>query len=196
MIWTTSTECVQGLKRALLPTTGWPKGCFAVEIEAPRPRKLVRRRGRTRVRKTGPRRRADVIWAPANQGTLIGYEIKVSRADLIRELAEPAKTEAWKQYCDEWWLLVGNPAILTGLTIPEDWGILSPPAGRATKTLNLIQQAPDLKPTIDTVPAWARLSAWQAWKQYQAELQLEAGHEIPGLYEWEPDELTEDDSAE
>ncbi len=166
MIWKTSAEVLNGLRRYLIPSTGWPKGCLAVEIEAPRPRKVVRRRnGSTRTRKTGPRRRADAIWAPANQNILIGYEIKTSRADLVRELAEPAKTEQWKQYCNQWFLVVGNPAIVTGLSLPPDWGVLGPPTGRASRSLTIFSDATELTP-VDQVPAWSRIVAWQAWQNY------------------------------
>jgi hypothetical protein len=190
MIWRTSTQVMDGLKRAYLPDTGWPRGCWATEIEAPRGRKQVKRKGRTMTRKTGPRRRADVIWAPANKNTLIGFEIKVSRMDLVRELEEPSKTEQWKQYCNFWFLAVGDPAILTGLDIPADWGILAPPSGRATRTLTTIAPAPVLSP-VDQTPAWCRVVGWQAWQHYQ--LQLRAPAQARGvvsdddLWEWEED---------
>jgi hypothetical protein len=124
-----------------------------------------RRNGSTRVKKTGPRRRADAIWVPANMNTLIGYEIKVSRMDLVRELAEPAKTEQWKQFCNRWYLLVGNPAIVEGLVIPADWGVVAPPSGRATRTLTVLSPGTDLAP-IDQTPAWCRVVGWQAWHHH------------------------------
>ncbi len=55
---------------------------------------------------------------------LDGYEIKASRTDLKRELADPAKHHAIARYCDSWTLVVWDRSILIGLTIPETWGIL------------------------------------------------------------------------
>lgn len=48
-------------------------------------------------------------------------EIKSSRSDLIRELAQPAKADAIARYCDEFW--IATPAGWDGLQVPEQWGL-------------------------------------------------------------------------
>ena len=72
------------------------------------------------------RRWADVVvlgvW-PSNGLKLDGYEVKASRADLKRELADPAKHRAVARYCDTWSLVVWDDAVLVD-GIPEDWGII------------------------------------------------------------------------
>jgi len=74
---------------------------------------------------SGVNRWADVlalsVW-PSKGLTLDGYEIKASRADLKRELADPKKHEALARYCDTWTLVVWDEAILLE-GIPETWGI-------------------------------------------------------------------------
>lgn len=55
---------------------------------------------------------------------LDGYEVKASRADLKRELADPSKHEALARYCHRWWLVVWDESILLD-GIPETWGILA-----------------------------------------------------------------------
>lgn len=71
-------------------------------------------------------RRADAIamnmW-PSRGLELRVFEVKVSRSDLITELKQPAKAEAFRQYCDSFYLV--TPCGLTkGLDIPKGWGVL------------------------------------------------------------------------
>jgi hypothetical protein len=63
------------------------------------------------------------VW-PSKGLTLDGYEIKASRADLKRELADPTKAEAVARYCDSWTLLAWDDAVLVD-GIPEGWGIVT-----------------------------------------------------------------------
>jgi hypothetical protein len=65
---------------------------------------------------------AFAIW-PSLGHKLLGYEVKASKADLKRELADLSKHEAVAKYCDEWWLVAWDEAILLD-GIPETWGIL------------------------------------------------------------------------
>lgn len=50
-----------------------------------------------------------------------GFEIKVSRADWLKELKNPAKAEKIAQYCDRWWVLTA-PGIVEPGEIPPRWG--------------------------------------------------------------------------
>ncbi len=60
------------------------------------------------------------IW-PSRGLRLEGYEIKVSRGDWLRELAEPAKAESFACYCDRWWIFA--PAgVVKPEEVPENWG--------------------------------------------------------------------------
>lgn len=55
---------------------------------------------------------------------LHGHEVKVSRADWLRELRDPEKATAVGRYCDRWWLVVPDPSIVREGELPSDWGIL------------------------------------------------------------------------
>lgn len=72
-------------------------------------------------------RRADVlalsVW-PSKGLTLDGYEIKASRADLKKELADPEKHQAVARYCDTWTLVAWDDEVLVD-GVPESWGILT-----------------------------------------------------------------------
>lgn len=58
----------------------------------------------------------------SNGMTLSGFEVKASRADLRRELADPTKHLASARYCDTWSLLVWDESVLVP-GVPETWGI-------------------------------------------------------------------------
>lgn len=133
------------LRRHYLPENRPAGGLFAAEVGSP-----------------CGKRRADALWLPLTRagGTgLIGHEIKVSRSDVLVELTDPTKAEPWSQYCDRWWLVVSDPALVDGLEIPEAWGIMSPPSGRRTRSMTIVRSAPKLRP-IDPAPGLRRLLGW------------------------------------
>lgn len=80
---------------------------------------------------TGARlsRHADAIamslW-PSRGTDLHGFELKVSRADWLKELSTPEKAEPVMRYCDYWWLVVSDESIvsLQNGEVPEPWGLL------------------------------------------------------------------------
>ena len=57
-------------------------------------------------------------------GSIIGHEIKVSRADWLAELRDPSKAEAWARHCHYWWIVA--PADVVRDDLPEGWGLLVP----------------------------------------------------------------------
>ena len=69
---------------------------------------------------------------------LHGHEVKVSRSDWLRELADPSKAEAFRRYCDRWWLVVSDRAIVKPGELPGRLGTASPvgrhAAGRQGRT--------------------------------------------------------------
>lgn len=59
-----------------------------------------------------------------------GVEIKVSRGDLMKELANPIKADTVAQYCERWW--VATPEGLTdGVLLPPNWGLIEVAGKRA-----------------------------------------------------------------
>lgn len=143
----TSHDVVTMLQRHYLPENRPASGVLAVEIGAP-----------------GSPRRADAIWAPitnAGRAGLVGHEIKVSRADVMTELADPMKADVWAQHCDRWYLTVSDPALVEGLDVPDHWGIMAPPSGRRTRSMTIVREAPRLKPA-DAAPAFQRVLSWYA----------------------------------
>lgn len=150
----TDRDVLAMLRRHYLPEGRPPGGVFAPEIQSP-----------------DGRRRADLIWLPttiAGGRGLVGHEIKVSRSDVIAELADPTKADPWSRLCDRWWLVVAEPELVEGLDIPEAWGIMAPPSGRRTRSMTVLRPAPQLDP-VDRTPGVERLAAWMHYRHHDTE---------------------------
>ena len=92
-------------------------------------------------------RHADAIAIcqyPSRGYEVRGFEIKVSRQDLQRELDTPAKADAFAPYCN-YWFLVAPKGLTEGMQIPEPWGIIEYADGK----LRQKKQAAFSKNTID-----------------------------------------------
>lgn len=69
------------------------------------------------------------LW-PGGYGTnrtgplLHGHEVKVSRSDWLTELRDPDKAEAFRRYCDFWWLVVSEKDIVKPGELPDGWGLI------------------------------------------------------------------------
>jgi hypothetical protein len=61
-------------------------------------------------------------WA-SGDFDLHGHELKVSRADWLRELRKPTKADAGMARCDYWWL-AAPPGVAYPQELPEGWGFL------------------------------------------------------------------------
>lgn len=79
------------------------------------------------------RRTADFVamdlW-PSRGLALHGHEVKVSRSDWLRELAEPGKAAEFIPYMNYWWAVVSGPRIVRDGELPEGWGLLVMRGGR------------------------------------------------------------------
>ncbi len=62
------------------------------------------------------------IW-PSRGLSLHGFEIKVSRSDWKKELAQPAKSEAIQKFCD-YWHIVAPQGLIDAADLPPTWGLL------------------------------------------------------------------------
>jgi len=62
------------------------------------------------------------LW-PSSGCAMHGHEVKVSRSDWLRELADPTKAEAFRPFMDYWWLVVSDPRIVRD-DLPAGWGLI------------------------------------------------------------------------
>lgn len=81
------------------------------------------------------------LW-PSRGLTLHGFEIKVSRADWLRELKDPAKAEDIACYCDFWNVVVSAPGIVLPGELPAAWGLMQL-SGRQLRTVTAAPQRTD-----------------------------------------------------
>lgn len=95
----------------------------------------------------GASRTADAVamnlW-PGRGLELHGFEVKATRADWRRELKDPAKAEAVSQFCDRWWIVVGDKDIVKDDELPPTWGLL---VCRGKTQMVAKVKAPKLDPT-------------------------------------------------
>lgn len=90
---------------------------------------------------------------------LHGFEVKQDRADVLRELKDPGKSEQVQQYCDRWWLAVGSAGLIKDDELPPTWGLLVPRG----KGLIVKVQAPKLP-----AKPWTREFIAAMWRKFQA----------------------------
>lgn len=72
------------------------------------------------------KRHADAVamglW-PSRGLEIEGIEIKISRGDWKRELADHAKSDAVQRYCDRWWIAAPK-GLIPPAELPATWGLL------------------------------------------------------------------------
>lgn len=93
------------------------------------------------------KRTADALAAglwPSRGTELHGFEVKVTRTDWQRELADVAKADAFLLYVDRWWI-VAPAGVVDAHELPERWGLLELPNGKA-RALRCAKEAPRLEP--------------------------------------------------
>lgn len=91
---------------------------------------------------------------PSRGLELIGFEIKSTRSDWLRELKKPEKADPIFQYCNRWYLAVANGEIVKDGELPEPWGLLVMTAEGA---LRQTVAAPKLEPKPIDIPFMAAI---------------------------------------
>lgn len=132
------------------PTASYLKALLRIKYAAPEYATLEEVRNTTgrihRVKGTTGPRYADMLamglW-PSNGLEIIGFEIKVSRADWLKEISDSKKAVPVKQYCDRWYLVTSNTKIVKEGELPQDWGMMVLDGNR----MSVVVEAPKLSPT-------------------------------------------------
>lgn len=61
------------------------------------------------------------LW-PSSGLPLIGFEVKASRGDWLRELKQPEKAKAIQRYCDHWFIVAPEGVVKLDELLPH-WGL-------------------------------------------------------------------------
>ena len=81
------------------------------------------------------------LW-PSRGLHLEGFEVKCSRADVLKELRDPSKAEAFSRYCEKWWLVVASECLIKEEELPEPWGLLVVSGDGERRRLAVRKEAP------------------------------------------------------
>jgi hypothetical protein len=65
------------------------------------------------------------LW-PSRGLHVLGFEVKVSRTDWLKEYKDPEKAEAIAQYCHYWYLVCGSTKIILPGELPKTWRLIVP----------------------------------------------------------------------
>jgi hypothetical protein len=71
---------------------------------------------------------------------IIGFEIKVSRADWLSELKNMSKSNEIMEYCDKWFLVVPDSKIVQEGELPKNWGLLVLKDGKLVQKVRPVPQ--------------------------------------------------------
>jgi hypothetical protein len=111
-------------------------------------------------------RRADALavraWGPAAKWSIRGFEVKRSRSDWLRELAQPEKAAAISRFCETWTLVVPAPSnriVLSVHELPEGVGLIEIGAGVPRSIVPAIPRKNVERPTDDFLKALLRVAA-------------------------------------
>lgn len=102
------------------------------------------------------------LW-PSRGLDLIGIEIKASRSDWLRELADPAKAEEGLfPYCDQWYLAVADEKIVQAGELPKTWGLLAPKGCKLVCRVEAPTLAPKPMDRLQLAAILRRAKEWHA----------------------------------
>lgn len=105
-----NTTRLRGLLRDRYPPPEW---VMAFEVQAERDE--------------GGLRFADAVAFDTRKGAgmaVHGFELKISRADWLNEVKDPAKALPARSLCDYWWVVAGGPGIIERGELPPGVGLL------------------------------------------------------------------------
>lgn len=71
-----------------------------------------------------------------------GFEIKCYRGDWLHEIRNGQKSQPIFKFCDRWWIVVPNKAMVEEGELPPTWGLMDVQGGK----LKVVVNAPKLKP--------------------------------------------------
>lgn len=91
--------------------------------------------------------RVSTVWDHVPFFPVMGFEVKTSRSDWLRELKDPSKSEAWRRYCTHFYV-VAPRGVVNKDELPAGWGLILPRgSGLAINVHSEINVNPEPMPT-------------------------------------------------
>lgn len=104
----------------------------------------------TEVTAPGSNRSCDLLrvgmWESRGLGIDV-HELKVSRSDWLRELADPGKADAWWRFCSRFWV-VAMPGVVNVSELPDGWGLMLPPNRANGRRFRVVAPAASREPEV------------------------------------------------
>jgi len=116
---------------------------------------------------------------PSRGLAIVGFEIKVSRSDMQKELEQPKKAEEVGKFCNHWYLVVPKGLIQECDIIPDAWGILeySEKGLRQTKKPKDLEAQPVTKAFVAAMlrresESWDKKVAEEVYKRSRERIEM------------------------
>lgn len=108
---------------------------------------------------------------------IIGFEVKKSRADWLKEKKDPDKAHGVGKYCHKWYLVVGDEDIVRPGELPMNWGLMVPHTKNTLKIKKEAIRNKDPEPiNIGFMCAIIRRSIQQLLPESRLQLEYKRGH--------------------
>jgi len=116
------------------------------------------------------RQRIDVVAVGTKESDQLvhGFEVKVSRGDLLAELRDLSKSEHAVRAVDRWWLVVAKGILRTDDPVPESWGVIETRGRGLTIVREAAPQAGEVRALVRgltlralVAPRYIRGIAWR-----------------------------------
>lgn len=123
------------------PSDPLPGGVFLTEVPAP-----------------NASRRADALYMgfTRSRGTAINvFEVKVTRADWLTELADPTKAEAWFNHCHKFWVVCPRGVVKLG-ELPDGWGLMHPGKSKVRMDIEVKAETHEAEITLEVLQEIAK----------------------------------------
>lgn len=118
------------------------------------------------------RRTADFValdtWK-SGRFDLAGHEVKVSRADWLRELKDPSKAAEFTPFMNRWWVVVPDAAIVRPGELPDGWGLMALAGSRLRAVTAAPRQEAEPMPPVRLVALMRAVQATAAARALREE---------------------------
>ncbi len=111
----------------------------------------------------GASSRCDAIYVgftSTSGRSMVGHEVKASRADWLHELAREGKADLWHDACHQWYVVAPSTSIVKPDELPMTWGLMVPK--KRVRRFQIVKRAAVIHDQFEP-PWWAVRSVMARW---------------------------------